>query len=124
MAGIIRIMKAHTRYTDPIDCEAQHVHACTIPSSCVGIRRSHQDKEASRVGRRDSDAEDSGDGTPPGPPHNINIVTGTGSRTLSKTDCDSLIDTGTQAQHDSEPMLLTFTKGYRMVITYDGWTTY
>jgi hypothetical protein len=42
----------------PLDCEAQQSHV-PHPPRCVGIRRSHQDKEACRFARSDSDAEDS-----------------------------------------------------------------
>ena len=57
-AYLLRIMKAHIRYTNPINCEAQHVHMAHRPRG-VGMRRSHQDRETSRFARRDSDMEDS-----------------------------------------------------------------
>ena len=64
-------MKAYTRYTDPIDCEANkpipHLHVVGGHANLIKIRK-QADLRAENLGRErlgDSD----GDGKPPGPQH-------------------------------------------------------
>jgi hypothetical protein len=66
-ACIIPIMnvKARTRYTDPIDCEAQPI--CHTLHVVWEFRGYHPDNEASRSARRNPDTEDPGTEHHPGP---------------------------------------------------------